>query len=89
MKCNCAGICESKIHERNEKCNCAGRCESKIYETYISRKRKEKMNSLYISLRLLCLRFEVRIFDLGECWNGNQILRTRVIWDPFGIPNPE
>ena len=52
--------------------------------TDCDKKAKREMNSLYISVR-----FEVRIFDSGECWNGNQILRVRVIWDPFGIPNPE
>ena len=57
--------------------------------TDCDKKEKREMNSLYIGLRLLSLRFEVRIFDSGECWNGNQILRTRVIWDPFGNHDPE
>ena len=32
---------------------------------------------------------DVSLDSSQGCWNGNQILRTRVIWDPFGIPNPE
>ena len=50
--------------------------------TDCDKKAKREMNSLYISVR-----FEVRIFDSGECWNGNQILRVRGIWDPFGNGN--